>query len=77
MTNKKTDCNNKEAVKELETLLKEAEQKLDDINAKAGIKGSLCGYCHSETYYGKEGIIHEDTCLIKRIRKALQEGMKG
>lgn len=58
---------------ELEAILKEAEQKLDDINAEEGSPFALCRVCGSDEYNATEGIVHEDTCLIKIIRKALQE----
>jgi hypothetical protein len=54
-------------------LLKETLDVLDKNNARYGYQSRLCFQCNSPGYNATEGIIHEDTCLIKRTRKYLAQ----
>ncbi|KKK54349.1 hypothetical protein LCGC14_3085620, partial [marine sediment metagenome] len=56
-------------------LLQEAHDAMDAVNGDYGsdtvISSSpvpLCLFCKARDYDGQEGIIHQDTCIIKRIR---------
>ena len=59
--------------KKIETLLIEAELRLDFYNYQYGTKKKLCLCCHSIERDSIVGIIHKDWCIIRRIREALKE----
>ncbi len=64
-----------QAVKSRDALLKEAHDVMDTVNGDHGEEGRLCLFCGQDKYNGKEGIIHNPDCIIKRIRvetKALE-----
>lgn len=52
-------------------LLNECENVLDSRNAEQGNSKMYCLCCMSTEYNGREGIIHDNDCLIKRIRGVL------
>lgn len=51
--------------------LEEVHDVLDNLNSE---KGNYCLFCDGDSYNGKEGIIHNDNCIILRLRKWLKEG---
>lgn len=55
-------------------LLGEIHEKLDDTNARFGsINNGFCLWCSSMVYDGKEGIIHDLDCIIRKIRRVINE----
>lgn len=56
--------------KTTKSLAKVIHDELDDMN---GNEGDLCLFCKSTDYDGN-GIIHKDSCLILKLRKAMESG---
>ena len=56
----------------MEEFVQQLHDYLDDLNAKLGSQKELCLLCHSRTYNGKEGINHEEWCLIQQLRNVLK-----
>jgi len=52
--------------------LKRLEEVYDEINAVLGTPDSLCIYCDSNRYDGR-GIIHKDSCCLKKLRELIQD----
>ena len=50
-------------------MLGEIHSELDNLNAE---RGSLCLYCDADVYDGKQGIIHEQDCIIIKLREELK-----
>lgn len=49
-------------------LMRAVEDTMDAHNGMLGDAGTLCLFCGSGIYNGKEGIVHKNDCLIKIIR---------
>lgn len=58
--------------KELLDRLKEIEEYFDNYNGKNGTPTELCRFCKSKIY-ANFGIIHEDNCVIVKLRKLIEE----
>ena len=54
----------------MQDLLRELEILLDDLNSRYGNEKELCLYCHSNEY-DSSGIVHDEKCIIIRLRKEL------
>jgi len=54
-------------------LLKECEYELDILNGVYGTKQGYCILCKTIKYDGKVGLIHEDDCLIIKLRNQLKD----
>jgi hypothetical protein len=52
------------------TLLLEAHEILDDLNASELKINDVCYFCHVRGYNGK-GILHTDNCILIKIRQVL------
>lgn len=53
------------------SLLIQAHDKLDDLNAQFGEKGDLCLCCHAQRHHSDIGILHRNWCLIAELRRYL------
>ncbi len=53
--------------------LEELEEELDRANGKYG---ELCLFCESNEYNSKEGIIHTEDCILKKIRGSINDEKK-
>jgi len=52
-------------IEDLDGLVIAAHDELDRIN---GEFGNLCMCCFAKEYDALEGVVHRDTCIIKKIR---------
>jgi hypothetical protein len=57
-------------IEEIESI----HDELDNWNAR---RGNLCLFCDASFYNGKEGVIHEENCLILRLRELKQVLLEG
>lgn len=55
---------------QLKLLLKEAHDKMDDDNVKIAL-GSYCRWCKGAGY-DSQGLIHEDDCILVKIRHVIR-----
>lgn len=53
----------------LRRLLREA----DDHNARCGKPDRLCMYCATTYYDALEGLVHPDSCIIRKSREAIRD----
>ena len=58
----------KEVDKRAMKLMKEIENKMDEMNGALGDAGSLCLFCHAKMYDGQEGVKHHPECPIAQVR---------
>lgn len=61
---------NPEWVLYLEGLLKVSHDKMDQDNNKIAL-GSYCRWCKGAYGYNEQGILHDDDCILVRIRQVV------
>lgn len=60
---------------ELKKLLLECEKILDENNATS-LGSSYCSYCQCRTYDGNKGLIHENNCIMIKLRKVVGRNLQ-
>jgi len=61
--------NNKQLIRKLENI----EVSLDILNGDYGCKEYYCIFCNAKNYNGCTGVLHNDDCVMFKIRNKIKQ----